>query len=285
MLSDTVVVTSDLDCDSNYIGRVWIGLYYTVPESEPDSIEINLGAKADETNIRYAEIGGVVTEITEDNDKYIPEIGEDNLLIEVVEKTQSGEFVKSQYFYVDMTTKTATKLGMDSYITADGNTSIRTKNPMGIRFKSSVLTSAKYKETQFVIDEYGFIVATETALGEEELTFDFSKFVTGVAYNKESGTDIIFDSTDDSAHIFSGYVKNIPAKEYKTNLVCKTYTKITVGGEQFILYGEPVVGNVFDTAQTLLADDTLDTETKNELYQIILDYENAIGLPGDDLYD
>ena len=283
-LSDTAEVTSDLDYDSNYIGRIWIGLYYTVPKSEPDSIEINLGAKADATNVRYAEIDGIVTEITEENDKYIPEIGEDNLLIEVVEKTQSGEFVKSQYFYVDTTTKTATKLGMDSYMTADSNTSIRTNNPMGIRFKSSVLTSAKSEETQFEIDEYGFIVATEEALADTELTLEFSKYVTGVAYNKESGTDVVFDASDDEVHIFSGYVKNIPVENYKTNLVCKTYTKITVNGEQFTIYGEKVVGNVYDTAKALLEDDTLDTETRNVLVNITLAYENTIGLPGDDLF-
>jgi len=211
----------------------------------------------------------------------------DNTLIGIIEKTaeNTADAVKTQYFHLDVTTKTVTKLSLDSYMTTDGKKSIRFNDPIGIRFKASINTSSKVEEEEFVIDEYGFIVATETTLGEEELTFDFSKYVTGVAYNKENDTDIIFDATDDNAHIFSGYVKNIPAKEYKTNLVCKTYTKITVGGKQFTLYGEPVVGNVYDTAQTLLTDDTLDTETKNALYQIILDYEGAIGLPGDDLYE
>ena len=135
------------------------------------------------------------------------------------------------------------------------------------------------------IDEIGFIVAVTDVLGDDELTFDFKKYVTGVAYNKENGTDIVFDRSDDTVDVFTCVVRNIPVKKYKTNLTCKTYTKITVGGEQFTLYGEPVVGNVYDTARTLLTDDTLDTETKNALYQIILDYECAIGLPGDDLYE
>ena len=281
VLSDTVKVTSDLDYDSNYIGRVWIGLYYTVPKSEPDSIEISLGAKADATNIRYVEIGGVVTEITEDNDKYIPEIGEENLLIEVVEKTADGEFVKSQYFYVDVTTKTATKLGMDSYMNAYDETSIRVKNPMGLRFKSEILTNVKNEESEFVIDEYGFIVAREDHLDGTELTFDFSRFVTGVAYNKENGTDIVFDASDDNVTVFTGYVKNIPVKEYKTNLVCKTYTMISVGGQQFIVYGEAVIGNVYDTAKKLLETDPGNAD----LLEIVLNYEGNIGVPGDDLYN
>jgi len=285
-LSDTAEVTSDLDYDSNYIGRVWIGLYYTVPKSEPDSIEISLGAKADATNVRYVEIGGVVTEITEDNDKYIPEIGEENLLIEVVEKTADGEFVKSQYFYVDMTTKTATKLGMDSYMTSDNEKSLRTKGEMGIRFKSNILTAPKNEETDFVIDEYGFVVAASDVLGDTELTLDFSKIATGVAYNKQQGIDHIYDSTSDTQHVFAGVVKNLPAAKYRTDLVCKTYTKITVDGEQFILYGEAVKGNIYDTAKAALEDETLDTETRNALYKIVVDYEDSgsATLPGDGLF-
>jgi len=203
---------------------------------------------------------------------------------EIVEKTQGGAFVESKYFFVNMYGYGAAKLDLDSYMIADDNTSIRTSSPMGVRFKSSVLTSAKNEEAEYVIDEYGFIVATEEALGDDELTLDFSKYVKGVAYNKETATDIVFDSSNDEMHVFTGYVKNIPVANYKTNLVCKTYTKITVDGRQFTLYGEPVVGNVYDTAKALLEDDTLDTETRNVLVNITLAYENTIGIPGDDLY-
>ena len=57
-----------------------------------------------------------------------------------------------------------------------------------------------------------------------------------------------------------------------------------VDGEQYVLYGEKVVGNVYDTAKALLQDDTLDAETQNALINITLAYENIIGIPGDDLY-
>jgi hypothetical protein len=163
-------------------------------------------------------------------------------------------------------------------------TSIRVKNPMGLRFKSEILTNVKNEESEFVIDEYGFIVAREDHLDGTELTFDFTKFVTGVAYNKENGTDIVFDA-DDSVTVFTGYVKNIPVKEYKTNLVCKSYTMISVGGQQFIVYGEAVTGNVYDTAKALVDDETLDSDTRNALYQILLDYEDTAALPGDDLFE
>ena len=240
------------------------------------AIQIDLGERSDETNIRYAEIGGVVTAVVEDGDKYFVEIGEENLLIEFVEKTAEGEFVKSQYFYVDMTEGKATHLNLDSYMTTDGKKSIRTKTPMGIRFRSTITDTARQEDTAFVIDEYGYIIALEEHLNGEELTFDFSRHVTGVAYNKADGTDVVY-SQNDGVTTFTGVLHGIPAAKYKTNIVSKTYTKITVGGEQFVLYGEAVTGNVYDTAQTLLSKEDIDEETRSALSQIILDYENEAG--------
>ena len=89
---------------------------------------------------------------------------------------------------------------------------------------------------------------------------------------------------NDNIDVFTCVVKNIPISKYKTNLTCKTYTKITVDGEQFTLYGEAVTGNVYDMAKKLLETAT-DTETKNALYNIILDYDNTLSLPGDDLFE
>lgn len=253
-------------------------------EKNIKEIVIDLGQRQSETNVRYAEIDGQQELITENNDKYIIPLGTDNLLVEVTEKTADGEFVKSQYFYIDMNEKTYTKLSMDSYMTTDGKKSIRTSSPMGIRFRYSALTSAKAEQEEYVIDEIGFLVAVTDVLGEEELTLDFSKYVTGVAYNKINGTDIVFDTSNDDMDVFTCVIRNIPVANYKTNLTCKTYTKITVDGKQFTLYGEKVVGNVYDTAKALLEDDTLDTETRNVLVNITLAYENTIGIPGDDLY-
>jgi len=272
---------TDITADGDTISFVWSDFspFILAYVSDSDTIEINLGAKADEANVRYVEIGGVVTEITEDNDKYIPEIGEENLLIEITEKTSDGEFVKSQYFYVDMTKKCAKKLSMDSYMQAYEEKTIRFKNPMGLRFKSYILTSAKNEETDYVIDEYGFIITTKDYLGDSELTLDTEIKASGIAYNKADSTDIVFDG-DDDRHVFTGVLKNIPVAEYKTDLVCKTYTKITVGGKQFVVYGEAVVGNVYDTAKALLETNPGDAD----LAKIILDYENSIGVNGDDLY-
>ncbi|MBE6681886.1 MAG: hypothetical protein E7600_06365 [Ruminococcaceae bacterium] len=253
-------------------------------EKNIKEIVIDLGQRQSESNVRYAEIDGQQSIITENNDKYTVALGEDNLLVEVTEKTQSGIFVKSQYFYADIKSLTATKLHMNSYMTSDNEKSIRTKGEMGIRFKSNILTVPKNEETDFEIVEYGFVVAASDVLGEEELTLDFPKIATGVAYSKEQGIDLVYDSTSDTQHVFAGVVKNLPVAKYRTDLVCKTYTKITVDGKQFILYGEAVKGNIYDTAKAALEDETLDSETQNALINITLAYENTIGIPGDDLY-
>ena len=249
-------------------------------EKNIKEIVIDLGQRESESNVRYAEIDGQQELITENNDKYIIPLGEDNFLVEITEKTSDGAFVKSQYFYIDMNEKTYTKLSMDSYMTTDGKKSIRTKTPMGIRFRYSALTSAKAEQEEYVIDEIGFLVAVSDVLGEEELTLDFSKYVTGVAYNKANGTDIVFDRSNDEVDVFTCVVRNLPIEKYKTNLTCKTYTKITVDGKQFTLYGEAVIGNVYDTAEKLLEADP----ENQELAKILLDYENSIGVNGGELY-
>ena len=249
-------------------------------EKNLKEIVIDLGQRQSETNVRYAEINGQQNLITENNDQYIIPLGEDNLLVEITEKTSDGAFVNSQYFYVDMTEKTYTKLPMDSYMITDGKKSIRTSSPMGIRFRYGALTSVKAEEQEYVIDEIGFVVAVTDALGEQELTLDFSKYVTGVAYNKAENTDIVFDTSNDEMDVFTCVIKNIPVANYKTNLTCKTYTKITVDGKQFTLYGEAVIGNVYDTAEKLLEADP----ENQELAKILLDYENAIGVNGGELY-
>ena len=248
-------------------------------------LDINIGERQSSSNVRYAEIRGIQTLISENADNIFTVIPSSNMIVEIVEKTsaETSEIVTSAYYFVDASAKTYKKLSMDSYMTTDGKKSVRTKDPMGIRFRYSTLKSAKSEEEAFVIDEIGFIVAVTDNLGDAELTLDFSKYVTGVAYNRVDNTDIVFDSND-NIDVFTCVVKNIPISKYKTNLTCKTYTKITVDGEQFTLYGEAVTGNVYDTAKKLLETAT-DTETKNALYNIILDYDNTLSLPGDDLFE
>ena len=109
---------------------------------------------------------------------------------------------------------------------------------------------------------------------EKDLEIAINKFLS------ENDIDIVFDG-DDEHHVFTGVLKDVPVKHYKTDLVCKSYTKITVSGEQFTVYGEAVIGNIYDTAKKLL-----ETDPGNEdLLKIISDYGKDIGLPGDDLFE
>ena len=254
-------------------------------KSNGDMIDIQIGAKQSETNVRYAKINAVQKPVSENEGNIFSILPTSDTIVEITEKVSADtpEIVSSAYYYVDAEGKTYTKLSLDSHMTTDGKKSIRITEPMGIRFKASILTSAKYEETELTVDEYGFIIAREDELSGAELTFDFSKYAVGVAYNKADGTDIVFDS-DDDVHTFTGVVKNIPVKFYATNLVCKTYTKLTVNGEQFVLYGEAVTGNIYDTAKALLKT-TTDTELIDALLKIILDYENTIGICLDDLFE
>ncbi len=238
---------------------------------------IDLGEKACATNTRYIEINGIQTEI--ETDIFAVPEGEENLLVEYTEKDENGTVVKTEYYFVDHGENTVEKLSMDSFMHSHEQTSIRVKIPMGIRFKARIETGAKYEESAFVIDEYGFVVSRKDILGDDELTLETEKKVVGVGYNKAQNIDVVFEG-DDEYHTFTGVVKNIPVEHYATDLVCKTYTKITVGTQPFIVYGEPVVGNVYETAKKLL-----ETNPDNaDLIKIVLDYEGAIGLPGDDLY-
>lgn len=245
------------------------------------SITIYLPALSSSNNTIYSEINGIQTKI--DGNVYEVEIGEENLFIEFVEKTDAGEVVKSVYYFVDMTAKTATKLDMDCFMTSYNSKEIRVKNPMGLRFKAQIQKAPKVEEDAFVIDEYGFIIATEESLGDDVLTLDFAKIAKGVAYNKADNINVVFDSTNDEFDIFAGVLKNIPVKNYKTDLICKTYTKISVGDEQFVVYGEEVKGNLYDTAR--LYPDDEDAKCIVDEYDKYEEYIKNIEINGDSLFD
>lgn len=240
-----------------------------------DGIYIDIGSRQSSSNIRYAEINGKQTQITENVNSFFVPVGEKNVLVEIVEKTsaESAVTVKTQYFYVDMTKMIATKLSMDSYMQSYDEKAIRTVGVMGVRFKSHILTLAKSEEKSFVIDEYGYIISTKDYLGSEELTFASEKYVKGVGYNKADGTDVVYDRSNDEYDVFTGVLKNIPVKNYETELVCKTYTKLSVGEEQFTVYGEPVTGNVYEIASQIFPKEYSNTAVA----EIIFDYVDYTG--------
>ena len=71
--------------------------------------------------------------------------------------------------------------------------------------------------------------------------------------------------------MFAGVLYNIPEKHYDTNIVCKTYTKISVGGEEFTVYGEQVTVNLFEIASALL-----ETELDEKVREYMLSVVDAV---------
>ena len=270
-LSDTLMFDTENVWCINGRGKADLAMFADM------TLVIELGEKIADTNTRYIEINGIQTAIETDTFT-VPE-GEENLLVEFTEKDENGDVVKTEYYFVDRTDCKVKKLMMDSFVNSFNETSVRITGKAGIRFKARISTAVKFEETEFVIEEYGFVVSRKDRLGEKELTLNTEVKVTGVAYNKADGIDVVFDLNDEYC-TFTGVVKNVPIEHYGTDLVCKTYTKISVDGVTFVVYGEPVVGNIYDTAKKLLKINPGD----EGLIKIVLDYEKAIELSGDSLY-
>lgn len=104
-------------------------------------------------------------------------------------------------------------------------TSIRVKDPMGLRFKASIENSERAEAAQ-----YGFIVARTSALGTKELNHANMKAgiinaVEGISYEPATNTDIIFGNADDKT-IFTAALINIPEKSYLEKLSVRAFVKI-----------------------------------------------------------
>ncbi|MBQ7399268.1 MAG: hypothetical protein IJW06_02240 [Clostridia bacterium] len=263
-----------VDPDGETTDTIKESINYTVAGAPP--VAIDVGARVNDTNFRYKVINGV-------RDSYaIPEEGtiiyldvQEDTLIEIVEKASydAVEVAKTQYFFVDAETRQVTKLGIDNYASMYDETQVRTTGNMGMRFMANIMARAKNEEENFVIDEYGFIVAAAYNLeNATELTVNSPNFVQGVAFSREDNIDLIFNSDNDDHIVFAGVLVNVPVKNYKTDVVCRTYTKITVGTSQFIIYGEPVTGNIYDTAKNVL--ETIPDDAA--LQKIVDDYDNYV---------
>lgn len=255
--------------------------------SSNKTIEIDIGEREDEANVRFAEINGVQTAIAENGNKYVvdPSITE-NILVEITEKTNAEAVtaVKTSYYFVDVANGTYEKLGLDSFNENSDEYSIRVREPVGIRFKAQISTEAKNAASAFEIAEYGFIITRKDLLGDVELNFDFARAIKGAAYNKAVGKDIVFDSTNDLVSVFTAVLYNIPKNHYTTDLVCKTYTNIKVGSETFTVYGEPMTASMYDIAKANV--NTVHTEEDRKFLNDIIGYveDNELRIELDHLW-
>ena len=124
----------------------------------------------------------------------------------------------------------------------------------GIRFQSRIDPN-----TKAFMDEYGFIVARQDILGDNELTFGFKKdgenkplYVTGVAYNKDKGIDIQYSVEPDGDTVFTAVCIGIPEAHFSTELVARTYAKYSNNnGPSFTVYGSTVTRSIAQVAKDI----------------------------------
>lgn len=263
--------------------------------TKPDGyVEIDIGAK---TGVRYAEVKGNQYRITEadDNTTYGIIVGDENLLVEIVDV---GTATTTRYFLVK-TDKTYTEVSMGNYMKNESEKTIRlgdekTDNKLGVRFKAAVSTAAKSESTAYTITEYGYIIGLEETLSNlgKQLNFDVdaANYASGEAYVK-GGIDKVYDSTADDYHIFAGVLYGCPEDQYNKRLVTKTYTKVTINEEDYVVYGEPMVASFYSIAVMLKNSDSYDSLSSDA--QAIIDNiietgenfaDNEIGMGGDDLW-
>lgn len=238
-------------------------------------ININIGKKSAESNVRY-----VASDISQEfklneesgNETYIYECGGEKYVLFMFTEKASDDtpvVIKSQFFLVDVDNLKATKLDLDTYTQIYDETTVRADSPLGLRFKASISTKAKQETETYEILEYGFLITTKEMLSANTFRFEnLSKYVSAPAYVKADGTDVIYDSSNDDYDVFTGVLYNIPEKQYKTDLACRTYTKIKIGDNTYTMYGEPMYGNLYDAAQKALTT-TTDTNMKKVLSDII----------------
>jgi len=133
-----------------------------------------------------------------------------------------------------------TESGVEMRVTSDTSSN-------GIRFKASIAPSKKAEA-----DEIGFIVARGDVLETlgAELTFDLTAdgvdnaegklFVKGVAYDKASEKDVVYDTNEDGTEVFTGVCVGIDVTnkaQVNTVLVARPYLKMTVNEKQIAVYG------------------------------------------------
>ena len=157
------------------------------------------------------------------------------------------------------TTVTATQFKQNVNITAVWNpaydapvsyaneTTIRTKNPAGLRFIASVADEVAKDDSV----EYGFIVTRKVLLDAAKI--DEADFTHNSAVKKTSGishdktTHLTFRNADNKT-FFAAALVGIKAANYKDTLLVRPYLKSADG---IYYYGLPMSASIYDVAKTV----------------------------------
>jgi len=256
-------------------------------ENKPKGyVEIDLGQN---NGTRYAEVDGIQLPIKENSSYLYGVITDKNLLVQIVEKGGASlasevvtEDVSTEYYHVNAADETYELLPMSNYMMNVEGQDLRAPdekiNQMGVRFKAQVSAASK-NETVYTITEYGYIIGLEETINANggQLNFELENkadsklaYVYGKAYVKGE-FDKIYDSSNDDYYVFAGVLHGAPKGKYDTNIVAKTYTKVTVGTDNYVIYGEPMVANFVELALALKGDETLPEDLKSVVDEVIDD--------------
>lgn len=257
---------------------------YTGAQALEGYVDFETGVDVPYAHPTFAEVDGYQYKFN--GEKYgliVPE-GETKL-VQIVEKHADNSLttLSSKYFAVNADGATELEVLEDS-IDNEEEVSLRYKDPVGVRFKAGIVNTAK---ADVSVKEYGFVIALERDLinAKEQLTLDFNKVATGSAYISGTDTDVIFEN-DGTTSFFTGVLYGIPENSYGVKLVSKTFMKVEVDGEEFVVYGEPVAASAYEIAKSLEDSDELTDEAKAIVNEIIEKSENGkdVGFDYGDLF-
>ncbi len=247
-------------------------LIYTGDEELAGYVTLTLPEMTAEANVRFMVIDGVHCKFDGNTYGLIINDGETKV-VQLVEKTDNAAVttVKTNYYLVSQAGCEALEFFEDG-IDNVNEVSLRVKDPTGVRFKAGILNTAKSNAS---VTEYGFVIALERDLARANavLTLDFEKIATGSAYIRGE-TDIVY-SNDATTTFFTGVLHGIPDDSYGVRLVSRTFTKLVVDGEEYVVYGEPMTASAYQVAKKLEGNTSLDEESMAIVNDIIEKAENG----------
>ena len=278
IVSDDVTITLE---NGNFVIDEIVGngtvvtngnLTYTGEEELAGYVSLTLPEKTDAENVRFIVIDGVHYEFDGDVYGFIINDGKTKV-VQLVEKTDKAAVttVKTNYYLVSQAGCEELEFFEDG-IDNVNEVSLRVKDPVGVRFMAGILNTAKSNAS---VTEYGFVIALERDLlrAKAALTLDFEKIATGSAYIS-GDTDIVYYSNATTT-FFTGVLHGIPEDSYGVRLVSRTFTKLVVDGEEYVVYGEPMTASAYQVAKQLEGDTSLDEASKAIVDDIIDKAENG----------
>ena len=126
------------------------------------------------------------------------------------------------------------------------------------------------------LEEIGFIATRKELLGDNELTFALKEngankklYVSGVAYNKADGTNMINGEEPDGSIIYTAVATGIPMEAKNEKMVMRTYAKYHINNLDVVVYGGEMKASLVDVAKAI-------KDANGEAYANNKDYIDSI---------